>query len=57
MPASAHTRKATTPRKSRQWSHVRASEMARGKSAGEADRIANGVLKRGARKGRRSRRK
>lgn len=56
MPAAMHTKRANTPKKARQWSHVRASEMARGMSAGEADRIANGVLKRGGRRGRRGKR-
>jgi hypothetical protein len=56
MPAIRHTKKANTPKKSRQWSHVRASEMARGASPGRADMIANGVLKRGSRGGRRMRR-
>lgn len=50
MPASKHTRKANTAKKSRQWQHVRDSEIKRGKSAGEADMIANGVLKRGGKR-------
>lgn len=45
MPASKHTKKADTPTKAREWQHVRDSEIARGKSAGDADRFANGVLK------------
>lgn len=56
MPAQAHTRKANTPSKRRQWEHVRRSMEASGASPGAAVRAANGVLKRGARRGRRGRR-
>lgn len=56
MPASKHTRKAFTPKLSRQWAHVRASAEARGADAGSAIRQANAVVKRGARKLRRGRR-
>jgi hypothetical protein len=50
MPAQEHTKKANTAKKQRQWKHVRDSEIAKGKSAGQADKIANGVIKRGSRK-------
>ena len=50
MPAQEHTKKANTPKKKRQWSHVRESEIAKGKSPGQADKIANGVIKKGSRK-------
>lgn len=46
MPASKHTRKANTPKKSRQWEHIRQSAEARGASPGAAIRMASGVLKR-----------
>ena len=49
MPAIKHTRKATTPKKSRQWEHVRASAEARGASPGQATRMASGVLKKESR--------
>ena len=45
MPAQEHTKKADTPKKQRQWSHVRQSEIDRGASPGKADKIANGVIK------------
>lgn len=58
MPAQKHTKKADTPKKRRQWEHVRASMEARGASPGAAIRAASGVVKRsGRRKGRRSRRR
>jgi len=56
MPASKHTRKATTPKLRRQWEHVRASAEARGASAGSAIRQANAVVKRSGRGARRARR-
>jgi uncharacterized protein YdaT len=43
--ASRHTKKADTPKKSRQWSDVANKELASGKSEGDAVRIANGVVK------------
>ena len=49
MPAQQHTKKANTPKKQRQWSHVRESEIKKGRSAGQADRIANGVIKKQSR--------
>ena len=51
MPIS---RKARTPKLKRQWRHVEESALARGASPGSAARQANAVVKRGARKGRRS---
>jgi hypothetical protein len=50
MPATKHTRKATTPKLKRQWEHVRASAEARGASPGSAIRQANAVVKRVKRK-------
>lgn len=46
MPASKHTKKATTPKLKRQWQHVRDSMEERGYSAGRAVRSANAVVKR-----------
>lgn len=47
MPAGKHTKLARGHAKlSRQWAHVRASEIRRGASPGKADMIANGVVKR-----------
>jgi len=57
MPASKHTRRANTPKKSRQWQHVYDSAISRGDSKGMAIRKASGVLKRGGRRGRRGRRR
>jgi hypothetical protein len=54
MPASKHTKKATTPKLKRQWEHVRASVEARGGSTGSAIRQANAVVKRGSRRSRRA---
>jgi hypothetical protein len=45
MPAQRFTRKATTPKKKRQWEHVYQSAKRRGASPGSAIRQANGVLK------------
>ena len=50
MPASKHTKKATTAKKSRQWEHVRESAEAQGDSEGKAIKKASGVLKKEARK-------
>ena len=50
MPAERFTKKATTPKRKRQWQHVYDSEKKRGASAGAAVRAANGVIKRGARR-------
>jgi hypothetical protein len=50
MPASKHTRKANTPKKARQWEHIRASAEARGDPPGVAIRKASGVLKRQGRR-------
>jgi len=47
MPAGKFTKLARgKPKLSRQWAHVRASEIKRGASPGKADMIANGVVKR-----------
>jgi len=56
MPATKHTRKATTPKLKRQWEHVRASMESRGADAGAAIRAANAVVKRSSRRSRRGRR-
>ena len=45
MPASKHTKKATTPKLKRQWEHVRSSAESRGASPGSAIRQANSVVK------------
>jgi hypothetical protein len=50
MPASEHTKKANTAKKSRQWEHVRESAEAQGDSPGKAIRKASGVLKKEAKK-------
>ena len=50
MPASEHTKKADTPKKSRQWQHVRDSAEAQGDSPGKAIKKASGVLKKEAKK-------
>lgn len=50
MPASRFTKKATTPKKKRQWQHVYDSEKRKGVSAGAAIRAANGVVKKGAKR-------
>lgn len=47
MPASEHTKKANTPKKKRQWEHVRESAEAKGDSPGKAIRKASGVVKKG----------
>lgn len=56
MPAEKHTRKANTPKRKRQWEHVRRSAEARGASAGSAIRQASAAVKRSYRRGRRGRR-
>ena len=53
MPAIEHTRKADTPKRKRQWQHVRESAEARGASPGSAVRQANAVVKRSYRRSRR----
>lgn len=55
MPAERFTKKATTPKLKRQWSHVERSALDRGASAGSAIRQANAVVARG-RRSRRSKR-
>ena len=47
MPVS---RKANTAKKKRQWRHIEDSAKSRGYSPGEAARMANGVIKKQARK-------
>ena len=49
MPASKHTKKATTPKLKRQWEHVRRSAESRGASPGSAIRQANAVVKKSKR--------
>lgn len=55
--ASRHTRKANTPSKRRQWSHVANSMLRRGASEGSAVRAANAVVKRNRRSKRRQSRR
>jgi hypothetical protein len=50
MPASEHTKKANTAKKSRQWEHVRESAEKSGDSEGKAIKKASGVLKKEAKK-------
>ena len=50
MPAEKHTRKASTPKKKRQWEHVRESAEKKGDSPGKAIRKASGVLKKETKK-------
>jgi hypothetical protein len=52
--AKSHTRKASSPKKARQWSHVANNMLSRGKSEGAAIRAANAVV---GRKGRSMKRK
>jgi len=56
MPAERFTKKATTPKLRRQWSHVEESALERGASRGSAIRQANAAVKRSARSKRRSKR-
>lgn len=44
--ASSKTKKANTPKKRRQWSHIADSALARGESDATAIKEANGVLAR-----------
>jgi hypothetical protein len=46
MPAERFTKKATTPKKKRQWDHVYQSAKKRGASPGSAIRQANAAVKR-----------
>lgn len=45
MPANFFTKKANTPAKKRQWSHVEDSMLSRGASRGAAVRAANAVVR------------
>ena len=54
MPAAKFTRKATTPKRARQWTHVYESALSRGASKGSAIAQASGVVKRSSRRSRRS---
>jgi len=45
VPAEKHTKKADTPKRKRQWEHVRESAESRGASEGSAIRQANNVVK------------
>lgn len=47
MPAEKFTKKATTPTKKRQWSHVYSSSKAKGQSPGSAIRQANAAVRKG----------
>lgn len=53
MPASRFTKKATTPKLKRQWTHVEESMKRSGASPGAAVRAANAVVKRASRKSKR----
>ena len=55
--ASRHTKKATTPKLKRQFSHVAESVMKRTGDEGAAMRAANAVVGRAVRKGKRASRK
>lgn len=55
--ASRHTKKATTPKLKRQFSHVAESVMKRTGDEGAAMRAANAVVGRTTRKGKRASRK
>ena len=46
MPADKFTKKADTPKKKRQWSHVYENALARGLPEGTAIREASGIIKR-----------
>lgn len=48
--AKKHSKKANTPKKQRQWSHVADSALERGSSEGSAIRQANAVVARNKRK-------
>jgi hypothetical protein len=50
MPAEKHTKKADTPKKKRQWEHVRESAEKAGDSPGKAITKASGVLKKESKK-------
>lgn len=49
MPASRFTKRATTPKLKRQWTHVYDSVKAKGGSPGQAVRQANSVVKKSSR--------
>jgi hypothetical protein len=57
MPASKHIRKADTPKRRRQWQHIREFAEERGLPPGRAIAMASGVLKRqaGKRRGKKQR--
>ena len=50
MPAEKFTKKANTPKKQRQWTHVYETAKAEGDSEGKAIRKASGVVKKGSKK-------
>lgn len=49
MPASRFTKKANTPKRTRQWNHVYQSARAGGSPAGSAIRQANAAVKKSKR--------
>lgn len=53
--ATRFTKKASTPKSKRQFAHVANSELKRGASEGAAIKMANGVVKRGRKIGRKGR--
>lgn len=54
MPAERFTKKANTPKKKRQWSHVYESVLSKGGSEGSAIRQASGVIKNESHKSKRA---
>ena len=54
--ATRHTKKASSPKKKRQWAHVSNSMLERGASEGAAVRAANAAVARSGRKSRRGKR-
>lgn len=48
---SRHTKKARSPKRKRQWTHIANSALARGESEGAAIRMASGVIRKGGKRG------
>lgn len=49
--ATRHTKKARSAKQKRQWSHIADSALKRGESEGAAIRMANGVIRKGGKRG------
>ena len=49
--AARHTKKARSPKRKRQWAHIADSALKRGESEGAAIRMANGVIRKGGKRG------